>query len=168
MKEERELQDLSSNGRDFAIATCTSAIYCKEMIVQSIGVIKMKLKLCIFHLQQNVDSVWLGERHPNTDRRTSSPIMELLNASHNVAPWKGRDKDSIIKHDEMNFRRVSLFSVGPCNLNLTLNSVAISFLFKWWKEVVSLIWGDRVFFSHVLYDLMRIDIRRKRFILVTD
>jgi len=42
-------------------------------------------------------------------RRTSSPIMELINSTTH---WEAGDKDSIINKEEMEFRRVSLFDVS--------------------------------------------------------
>ena len=50
--------------------------------------------------------MWLTEPSSKDTRRTSSPIMEIINAANQ---WD--DKDSIINKDEFEFRRVSLFDV---------------------------------------------------------
>lgn len=54
--------------------------------------------------QESEDFTWLAEPSSNETRRTSSPIMEIINAA---SQWE--DKDSIINKDELEFRRVSLF-----------------------------------------------------------
>ena len=53
--------------------------------------------------------MWLTEPSSKEKRRTSSPIMELINSSSH---WDTGDKDSIINKEEMEFRRVSLFDVS--------------------------------------------------------
>ena len=56
-----------------------------------------------------MDSMWLTEPSSNDAvRRTSSPIMEIINAASH---WE-EDKDSIINKDELEFRRVSIFDVS--------------------------------------------------------
>lgn len=51
--------------------------------------------------------MWLTEPSEKDARRTSSPIMEIINTT---SQWE--DKDSIINKDEFEFRRVSLFDVS--------------------------------------------------------
>lgn len=78
--------------------------------------------------QGSVDSLWLTEPSAKDARRTSSPIMEIINPS---SQWQ--DKETIINKDEMEFRRVSLFDeddVEKCdpsrserNLNKLLSDV---------------------------------------------
>jgi len=53
--------------------------------------------------------VWLTEPSSKETRRTSSPIIELINSTSH---WEVGDKDSIINKEEMEFRRVSLFDVS--------------------------------------------------------
>lgn len=53
--------------------------------------------------------MWLTKPSSKETRRTSSPIMELINSTSH---WEVGDKDSIINKEEMEFRRVSLFDVS--------------------------------------------------------
>ena len=60
-----------------------------------------------------MDSMWLTEPSSNDAvRRTSSPIMEIINAASH---WEG-DKDSIINKDQLEFRRVSMFDVSTLTM----------------------------------------------------
>ena len=64
--------------------------------------------------------MWLTEPALKDTRRTSSPIMEIINsASH----WDAGDKDVILNKDELEFRRVSLFDVSKW-----ISSVACIFI----------------------------------------
>ncbi|XP_020630982.1 adenylate cyclase type 3-like [Orbicella faveolata] len=59
--------------------------------------------------EESDDATWLMEPSSKEARRTSSPIMELINSTTH---WEVGDKDSIINKEEMEFRRVSLFDEG--------------------------------------------------------